>query len=197
MFRPLRAIQRILRGEDVVVISQSPASWEAQYKKGLWDRLVDAQPNTEYIARFLHEKGCRKVLDVGCGNGALAKSLLTLSPEVEFTGIDISETAVAQAAKFAPNSHWIVGDIAHPPTDRGEFDAIVFNEVLYYVDIKKVLPEYKPLLKGDGVVIISIFRSWRSPLLWHRIRKLVSVLSWTRIDDARNQFDIAIGAFRR
>lgn len=196
MFRLFRALQRTLRGEDVVVISQSPASWEAQYKKGLWDRLVDAQPNTEFVAKEIHKKGYRKVLDVGCGNGALGKSVLPLAPDAEFTGIDISETAIAQAAKLTPKARWIVGDIAHAPTDCGEFEVIVFNEVLYYVDIAKVLPAYKPLLKSDGVVIISIVRSWRTLFLIRRIKAFVSILNKWKIDSQNNTWDIWEAKFK-
>lgn len=190
MIRPLRVLQRILRGEDVVIITQSRESWEAQFKRGLWDRLADRQPNTEYIAKYIAEKGFKKVLDVGCGNGGLAKSLLVICPEVEITGIDISETAIFQASKITSRAHWIVDDITRPPIDRGQFDIIVFNEVLYYVDIGKVLPQYRPLLKSEGEVIISIVRSWRSIFLIWRIRAFVKIVRHNKISSKLNSWDI-------
>jgi SAM-dependent methyltransferase len=196
MLRLIGLIRRIFRREDIVTISQSSEAWEAQYKKGSWDRLVDSQPNTERIARLVEESKAQYVLDVGCGNGGVAKALLPFPDNMRYVGIDISETAIARAIQVAPDAHWIVGDIVHRPENVHDVDIIIFNEVLYYVDIAKVLQVYTPVIKKDGVVIISIIRSWRTPFLWRRIRHFVTLIESKKIQSGDMSWDVAVGRFK-
>lgn len=68
-------VGRIFRGEDVVVVRQSKEHWDHQFMSGKWSRLTEGMPHTLFLAGLLLEtfpNGAR-VLDIGCGNGALAK----------------------------------------------------------------------------------------------------------------------------
>ena len=58
-----------------------------------WQRYVRQQLSNPLIKTLLETKGCR-VLDVGCGGGAFARSLLQLHNGVEVLGVDHSETMI-------------------------------------------------------------------------------------------------------
>ena len=46
---------------------------------------------------------------------------------------------------------------AHLFKPNHKFDAIVFSDVLYYVEYEKVLTQYMNYLNLNGIIIISIF----------------------------------------
>lgn len=63
-----------------------------------------------------------------------------------------------------------------------KFDAIIFSDVLYYVEYEKVLNQYIKYLNINGIIIISIFHQTES-LMYENIflyaRKIL-----TKIDEA-------------
>ena len=98
---------------------------------------------------------CKRVLDVGCGQGNLGE-LLKKNRQVEVWGIEPVTTAVAKAATKL--DHVIEGIFA-PEADlpRESFDAVFFNDVLeHLMDPAAALRLAADLLKPGGVVIASI-----------------------------------------
>jgi len=198
--------KRILRGEDVILISQDASQWNRQFQAGRWDRLVTNQPNTDTIARILLEevmdredqKAQPSVLDVGCGNGGLAKSVGIDMTRIQYLGIDISDTAIQKAQLNLPNARFRVCDATNPSTDLGSFDIFIFNEVLYYINPLEVLPRYALLARPDATVIISVIRSWRTPFIWQRIRSRMNLERTFSVDEIETSrcWDIAVGSFR-
>ena len=96
-----------------------------------------------------------KFLEVGCGDGSFAATLMSETNEV--WGIEIDQQR-ADIAKPRIN-HLITGDfqenIGQIPKEY--FDCIFFNDVLeHLLDPCLVLQKTKPLLKPGGVVISSI-----------------------------------------
>lgn len=178
---------------------QTKEQWERQFAAGTWDRLQDGQPNTAELARLIFEyAGTRgkpiRVLDVGCGNGGLAR-LLGEDSGIAYTGIDISETALAAARMVAPKAHFIAADAEQPPPNIGAFDVLVFNEVLYYMNPDRVLPRYRRYATADARVFISMVRFWRTPFIFHRMRRYLRIDTRCRVTDRSHTWDIADGHF--
>lgn len=194
-------VSRLLLGEDVVLVQQTKEQWERQFRDGTWDRLQERQPNTIELARLISEYARTRetpirVLDVGCGNGGLAR---LIADTVDYTGVDISTFAVASARKVAPRGTFFVMDAAYPREDLGTFDILVFSELLYYLDPRIILPRYRIHINPGAPVYISIVRFWRSWFVWRRIR---SVLHVERSMSVRHPisgqcWDIATGHFDR
>lgn len=190
-------VSRLLLGEDVVLVQQTKEQWERQFRDGTWDRLLERQPNTIELARLISEYARTRetpirVLDVGCGNGGLAR---LIAVTVEYTGIDIATLAIASAREVAPRGTFIAGDATSPPENLGAFDVIVFNEVLYYMNPDRVLPRYHRHATGDARVFVSVLRFWRTPFIFHRIRRHLRVDTRCQVSDGSHRWDIAIGRF--
>lgn len=203
--RLLGFIGRVLRGEDVVLVPQSQHTWNEQYKNGTWQYALESLPNTNRLSEIIlscasdRNKKIR-VLDVGCGHGALGK-LLQNSKNIEYIGVDFSFEALLQARSHVPDATFILHDIQQPLTGiEGVFDFIVFNEVLYYVDPQKVLLQYKKYANDKTRILISIvafqlpLRSW---FVWRRVRKSLATISCERVLSRQNgvRWDMLIGKY--
>jgi 2-polyprenyl-3-methyl-5-hydroxy-6-metoxy-1,4-benzoquinol methylase len=112
-----------------------------------------------------------KVLDVGCAGGTLAGEL---PPSVHYLGIDASESDIEAA-----QSLWGGDDILFEARDIREFepvgdwDAIVFSEVLSYLTVNEAIAEvsrYAKALSTDGIVAISMKNDEKSLAIWRGLR---------------------------
>lgn len=190
-------MRRLFHGEDVVLVLQTKEQWDRQFVDGKWDRLQTGQPNTIELARLTSnyartKNGNVRVLDIGCGNGGLAR-LLIEEKNITYTGIDISDTALKAARTIVPHGNFIATDAEQPPSDIGTFDVLVFNEVFFYVNPYRALPRYHLHATLDARVFISVVRSWRTPFVFHRIRRHLYIDTRFHISDGSHQWDIAAG----
>jgi len=83
---------------------------------------------------FLSYGSPKNVLDVGCGEGFTISFLRKLHPEVSFTGIDNSFSAVETAKKNNPGNKFITGSIYTLPLPSSSFDLVICSEVLEHLD---------------------------------------------------------------
>jgi len=98
----------------------------------------------------------KRVLDVGCGDGALSY-LLTRKGAVVF-GIDNQEIAIRFAREKTKrmNIDFKVGSAYELPWGDGTFDAVVSSDVIEHLqDTTRYLEEIKRVTKVGGVVVIS------------------------------------------
>jgi len=113
-----------------------------------------------------------RVLDVGCAGGTLAGEL---PPSVHYLGIDASESDIEAA-----QSLWGGDDILFEARDMREFDpvgnwdAIVFSEVLPYLAVHEAIAEvhrYAKALSPEGIVAISMKNDGKSRAIWRALRR--------------------------
>lgn len=99
-----------------------------------------------------------KVLDCGCGYGAMGLLLMPLLPEgSSYVGIDFSENMIHSAMKIYQDAGITVEFIScdvltYQP--KGKFDVVVSQAMLRHVDDgKKFLQKMAGFLKEDGILI--------------------------------------------
>jgi 2-polyprenyl-3-methyl-5-hydroxy-6-metoxy-1,4-benzoquinol methylase len=108
----------------------------------------------EVIAMIPEE--CFRVLDVGCGTGALGKGLKEKGT-VEVCGIELSHSAATEAARVLDRV--IEGDVERIdiPFKEEYFDCIVCADVLEHLfDPWSVVGKLKRFLRRGGVIVASI-----------------------------------------
>ena len=143
----------------------------------LWkDRVYENQGFLELVN--LIESGHRRVLDVGCGNGANMRLLAARGHEVVGVTLSEAEAKVVQEQGFTCQV-WDIAEEALPFAARS-FDALLFSHVLEHVAWPtELLKNYIRLLReGGGCVYcfaecsailsaLSIF-VWTIPLYGNR-----------------------------
>lgn len=113
------------------------------------------------IHEYLPPSGA-KVLELGCGNGAMAAQYLA-EHGYEVWGVDLAETAIKWAEERFQQAnltaHFIVGDVCNLPQFSDlEFDLIVDGSCLHCLigDARqRCLAEVKRVLKPKGHFVIS------------------------------------------
>ncbi len=154
------------------------ARWNRSYAEGHWDFLDSLQqrPRHYVIAGMLRALGedASRVLDVGCGTGALTAHLP--GNVCDYVGLDVSSEAVRICdEKFGPSTaHTFVASAFEAYVPQEPFDVIVFNEMLYYYPVRRipdVIGRARGLLAPGGSIVVSVHeRSLKKRPVWKRLR---------------------------
>lgn len=99
-----------------------------------------------------------EIVDVGCGDGWLARAMAKRGAYV--TGVEISPKQLARARSFAPvgNEHFIQGSAEDLPLPTRSADIVIFFNALHHVDkqsLPKALSESARVLKSGGILYVS------------------------------------------
>lgn len=106
-----------------------------------------------------------KILELGCGDGALwTENLSRLPLDISITLSDISEGMIrdARRALGAGDTRFSFGafDCRHIPYEENSFDLVIANHVLFYCDnIPAVCREVRRVLKPRGAFLCSAYGS--------------------------------------
>jgi SAM-dependent methyltransferase len=125
--------------------------------------------------KYLNIKDGDKLLDLGCGEG---RHLIhaCLQHNICGVGVDLSmhdlQTTVARFAPFSelnPRSYLSIQqtDATRLPFADNSFDKIICSEVLEHIEhYQDVLREIKRVLKPEGVLAVSVPRTWPEKICW-------------------------------
>lgn len=101
-------------------------------------------------------KSAKLILDVGCGNGWAARSLLAKGKKVVSMDIAIKNPLKVLSENQNENHAAIVADAYYLPFKRNCFDAIVASEIMEHVyDPKLFITKLLEVLKPGGKLIIT------------------------------------------
>lgn len=95
----------------------------------------------------------RDVVDIGCGDGALARALEARGARV--TGIETSEEQLAKARRRESGVRYRVGRAERLPVPDASVDATLFMRSLHHSPPARALKEARRLLRADGVVYVA------------------------------------------
>jgi SAM-dependent methyltransferase len=112
-----------------------------------------SQGEQQLLARYLRPNA--RVLDFGCGDGAHASSVV-LSRECSYTGVDVSEQAVAMCRAKGLEAAICTPEVALP-FDSNSFDNVLSFEVFEHLfDPAHALQEIRRVLRPRGHLIGSV-----------------------------------------
>ena len=99
-----------------------------------WNHNIHYHP---LILRAAARSGCQRALDVGCGEGILARELRQLVPHV--SAIDVDEPSIELARQAGSDVDYIVGDFLSYPFPPGSFDLVVSVAALHHMNAARAL----------------------------------------------------------
>ncbi|RNG26068.1 class I SAM-dependent methyltransferase [Streptomyces botrytidirepellens] len=110
--------------------------------------------NIHYHTRILRAvpDGARHALDVGCGEGMLARELRRTVPHV--TGIDLHGPSIDQARAHPGDIDYVLGDFLTHPFAPASFDVIASVATLHHMDAATGLARMRDLLRPGGVLAV-------------------------------------------
>jgi SAM-dependent methyltransferase len=144
------------------------------------------QPGVQHlITDMIHTEA---ILDVGCGNGTLARALAAMNYQGEYLGVDMSQELLTKAEGLQDSSS--VGDFKfmvvnlvdsdwHQALPGMSFDWLSCFAVLHHIPGEEfrsqIVRNFASLVLPGGIVAISVWQWQNSP----RLRKRVQ--PWSRV----------------
>ena len=94
-----------------------------------------------------------KILEIGCGPGAVAAALKKWYPKAEVTGLDRDSRFISFASENFPEVSFIEGDATALPFEDGAFDVTISYTLQEHVEPDAFWGEQMRVLKPGGVCI--------------------------------------------
>lgn len=118
-------------------------------------KLRFAQPFAEAYQRLfaLAPQAPLKILEIGCGPGALCAALRDWYPQAEITGLDRDHHFIAYAEGHVPGVSFVEGEAESLPFSDGSFDVVLSYTVSEHVETEAFFSEQARVLKPGGVCL--------------------------------------------
>jgi ubiquinone/menaquinone biosynthesis C-methylase UbiE len=103
-----------------------------------------------------------RVLDAGCGSGAMARLIASSHPEWDVVGLDVNPNYVSYArdrAKAASleNSAFEHGDLQALRFEKASFDVVWSRFVLYFLPQPEIaIAEFRRILRPGGEIVVAL-----------------------------------------
>lgn len=134
--------------------------------KTFQDKFMDLELYTDSFEHFfdiLDQKS--KILDLGCGPGNVSKYLLDKNPDLDISGIDLSEKMIELARKNVPGANFELCDIRKLDFKSKSFDAVVAAFCLPSLnndEATALIQNISRIVKPGGIVYMSCMEGTRS-----------------------------------
>ncbi len=142
------------------------SSMDSQKAATAYNRMMSRVPYGFYARRVLND-GIRegRLLDIAYGPGQLLMALAKQAPELELTGVDISQHILDEArtnftkAGLDQRITLTQGSFLEMPFPDKSFDIVVNTNALHYVEEPvRFFNEIVRVLKEDGIGVIADYR---------------------------------------
>lgn len=145
----------------------------------------------QYRALFgIDESKALKILEIGCGPGALAGALHRWYKNAEITAIDRDSGFIEFAKEHEPGITFLEGDATELPFEDNSFDITISYTVSEHVEPTKFFSEQRRVLKPNGTCIVLSARrgiNIASPCI--DFRDDFEENFWNRVQKHDNRFD--------
>jgi ubiquinone/menaquinone biosynthesis C-methylase UbiE len=151
-----------------------------RWRSTLLGRITD-RIEERLILKLAGDVTDRRVLDVGCGDGALALALVARGAIV--TGVDADRRMIAVAqTRFEAASRpidLVEADARNLPFPDACFDLVIAVTVLCFIqDAMGAVHEMARVLKPGGTLVIGELGRWSPWAFWRRLRGRLGARTW-------------------
>lgn len=135
-------------------------AWEQN--AGWWQDQFTDGADPEYEEQMLpivaeHLQGATRVLDIGCGEGQVARHIARTVPGVAVVGVEPAEAQLVVARERAGGPRYVRGEANALPVADGAFDAVVACLVFEHItDVDAALAEVARSLSPGGVFLFLL-----------------------------------------
>ncbi|MBQ4157370.1 MAG: class I SAM-dependent methyltransferase [Clostridia bacterium] len=134
-----------------------------------------------------------RILEIGCGPGALAGALRRWYPNAEITGMDLDTAFIRFARENEEGVTFMEGDATNLPFENGTFDVTISNTVSEHIPPEAFFGEQKRVLKKGGVcLVLSARRGYRQKSQFEGKTEFENDF-WQRVsqfDDSMERFSV-------
>jgi len=160
-------------------LTESYVRWRSSRLGRITDGL-----ERQLLAALLGSVAGKKLLDVGCGDGAIAFELARRGARVTALDADPSMIAAARlrAKREAAHVQFVEGNAESLPFDDATFDIVVAVTVLCFVqDAERAVTEIVRVLKPEGRLVIGELGRWSVWAAQRRIRGWLGHPVWRTV----------------
>lgn len=96
----------------------------------------------------------QRILEIGCGPGALTQSLARWYPKAQATGVDLDAAFLRFAASQAPQLSFVEADATALPFAENSFDVTISNTVQEHLPPEPFFGQQRRVLRPGGVCLV-------------------------------------------
>ena len=131
------------------VARQYASTERLQTRRSVWGPGVEGVSPVDVLRQVVIDAAPTRVLEIGCGTGHFARSVLDAMTGVDYIATDLSAGMVEAAAALGVPAQVSAAD--RLPFADASFDVVVAGWMLYHVpDLDAVLREVRRVLRGGG-----------------------------------------------
>jgi SAM-dependent methyltransferase len=131
--------------------------WAAGRYEAVGERIAGIATQVVATADRTHPLRDAAVVDLACGTGSAALAAAAAGAHVTAVDLTAELIAIAKEKPSGDTVRWVVADAAHTGLPAAEFDAVVSNMGIIFVEPDSLVAEVSRLLRAGG---IFGFSSW-------------------------------------
>ncbi|NPD90139.1 MAG: class I SAM-dependent methyltransferase [Asgard group archaeon] len=128
----------------------------------MYQSIFNYEEGFKLYHKHLSKLNCRKILEIGCGSGNLAKFFI--EHKYDYTGLDISKEMIELAKEMVPDGNFIRGDMRNLELDE-EYEAVIvtgrtFTHMTTNHDVMFALNSIHEVLQKEGWLVFDNFNAY-------------------------------------